>query len=67
MLHKKKARKSKGICFHCGNDERWKKKYRVPIASLMTQTFEGTVYVIESAFTVSSNSWIFDSGASQHI
>ncbi|KAM1027856.1 hypothetical protein ACFX2A_041565 [Malus domestica] len=27
-LHKKKARKSKGTCFHCGKDERWKKKYR---------------------------------------
>ncbi|KAM1450369.1 hypothetical protein ACFX2I_037618 [Malus domestica] len=66
-LHKKKARKSKGTCFHCGNDERWKKKYRVPIASLMTRTFEGTISVIKSAFTMSSNSWIFDSGTSQHI
>ncbi|KAM1185752.1 hypothetical protein ACFX2G_015332 [Malus domestica] len=27
-LHKKKAKKSKGTCFHCGKDERWKKKYR---------------------------------------
>ncbi|KAM2854080.1 hypothetical protein FF1_024586 [Malus domestica] len=27
-LHKKKARKSKGTCFHCGKDERWKKKYK---------------------------------------
>ncbi|KAM1230411.1 hypothetical protein ACFX2G_041469 [Malus domestica] len=27
-LHKKKAIKSKGTCFHCGKDERWKKKYR---------------------------------------
>ncbi|KAM1833298.1 hypothetical protein ACFX13_023134 [Malus domestica] len=27
-LHKKKARKSKGTYFHCGKDERWKKKYR---------------------------------------
>ncbi|KAM2757281.1 hypothetical protein PS2_019052 [Malus domestica] len=27
-LHKKKAKKSKRTCFHCGNDERWKKKYR---------------------------------------
>ncbi|KAM1143479.1 hypothetical protein EV1_032051 [Malus domestica] len=27
-LHKKKARKSKGTCFHCGKDESWKKKYR---------------------------------------
>ncbi|KAM2442151.1 hypothetical protein PS1_023292 [Malus domestica] len=27
-LHKKKARKSKGTCFHYGKDERWKKKYR---------------------------------------
>ncbi|KAM2242325.1 hypothetical protein ACFX1S_009299 [Malus domestica] len=53
--------------FHCGNDERWKKKYRVRIANLMTRTLEGTISVIESAFTVSSNSWIFDSGASQHI
>ncbi|KAM2227548.1 hypothetical protein ACFXTI_014343 [Malus domestica] len=26
-LHKKE-RKSKETCFHCGNDERWKKKYR---------------------------------------
>ncbi|KAM2549652.1 hypothetical protein TB1_013993 [Malus domestica] len=67
MLHKKKAKKSKGTCFHCGNDERWKKKYRMRIASLMTRTFEETISVIESAFTVSSNSWIFDSGASQHI
>ncbi|KAM1726180.1 hypothetical protein ACFX12_016980 [Malus domestica] len=25
-LHKKKA--NKGTCFHCGKDERWKKKYR---------------------------------------
>ncbi|KAM1381427.1 hypothetical protein ACFX2I_023028 [Malus domestica] len=66
-LHKKKAKKSKGTCFHCGNDERWKKKYRVRIASLMTRTFEEIISVIESAFTVSSNSWIFDSGASQHI
>ena len=66
-LRKKKARKSKGTCFHCGKDERWKKKYGVRIASLMTRTFEGTISVIESAFTVSSNSWIFDSGASQHI
>ncbi|KAM1068036.1 hypothetical protein ACFX1Q_000055 [Malus domestica] len=24
----KKAKKSKGTCFHCGKDERWKKKYR---------------------------------------
>ncbi|CAN6573251.1 unnamed protein product [Malus baccata var. baccata] len=66
-LHKKKARKSKGTCFRCGNDERWKKKYRVRITSLMTRTFEGTISVIESAFTMSSNSWIFDLGASQHI
>ncbi|KAM2616711.1 hypothetical protein TB1_033196 [Malus domestica] len=66
-LHKKKAKKSKGTCFHCGKDERWKKKYRVRIASLMTRTFEETISVIESAFTVSSSSWIFDSGASQHI
>ncbi|KAM2609018.1 hypothetical protein EV2_039042 [Malus domestica] len=35
-LHKKKAIKSKVTCFHCGKDERWKKKYRVRIASLMT-------------------------------
>ncbi|KAM2886781.1 hypothetical protein COP2_013824 [Malus domestica] len=28
MLHKKKAIKSKGTCFHCGKDECWKKKYR---------------------------------------
>ncbi|KAM1790696.1 hypothetical protein ACFX12_034734 [Malus domestica] len=55
-LHKKKAIKSKGTCFHCGKDERWKKKYRVRIASLMTRTFEETISVIESAFTVSSNS-----------
>ncbi|KAM2294922.1 hypothetical protein ACFX1S_034778 [Malus domestica] len=27
-LHKKKTIKSKGTCFHCGKDERWKKKYR---------------------------------------
>ncbi|KAM2519435.1 hypothetical protein TB1_000069 [Malus domestica] len=27
-LHKKKAKKSKGTCFHCGKDERWKKTYR---------------------------------------
>ncbi|KAM2137826.1 hypothetical protein ACFX1Q_009954 [Malus domestica] len=27
-LHKKKARKSKGTCFYCGKDERWKKKYK---------------------------------------
>ncbi|KAM2008534.1 hypothetical protein ACFX16_003413 [Malus domestica] len=27
-LNKKKAKKSKGTCFHCGKDERWKKKYR---------------------------------------
>ncbi|KAM2234893.1 hypothetical protein ACFXTI_013101 [Malus domestica] len=27
-LHKKKAKKSKGTCFHCGKDECWKKKYR---------------------------------------
>ncbi|KAM2646848.1 hypothetical protein TB1_000159 [Malus domestica] len=27
-LHKKKAIKSKGTCFHCGKDEHWKKKYR---------------------------------------
>ncbi|KAM1100035.1 hypothetical protein ACFX2B_006478 [Malus domestica] len=66
-LHKKKAKKSKGTCFHCGNDERWKKKYRVRIANLMTRTFEETISVIESSFTVSSSSWIFDSGASQHI
>ncbi|CAN6552325.1 unnamed protein product [Malus baccata var. baccata] len=66
-LYKKKAKKSKGTCFHCGKDERWKKKYRVRIASLMTRTFEEIISVIESAFTVSSNSWIFDSGASQHI
>ncbi|KAM2474368.1 hypothetical protein PS1_007078 [Malus domestica] len=66
-LHKKKAKKSKGTCFHCGNDERWKKKYMVRIASLMTRTFEETISVVESDFTVSSNSWIFDSGASQHI
>ena len=66
-LHKKKARKSIGTCFHCGKDERWKKKYRVHIASLMTRTSEGTISIIESAFTVSSNSWIFDLGASQHI
>ncbi|KAM1860923.1 hypothetical protein ACFX13_013031 [Malus domestica] len=66
-LHKKKAKKSKGTCFHCGKDERWKKKYRVRIASLMTRTFEETISVIESAFTVNSNSWIFDSSASQHI
>ncbi|KAM2101643.1 hypothetical protein ACFX1T_000002 [Malus domestica] len=33
----------------------------------MTRTFEGTISIIESAFTMSSNSWIFDSGASQHI
>ncbi|KAM1321329.1 hypothetical protein PS2_014022 [Malus domestica] len=66
-LHKKKAKKSKGTCFHCGKDERWKKKYRVRIASLMTRTFEETISVIESSFTVGSNSWIFDSGASQHI
>ncbi|KAM1538319.1 hypothetical protein ACFX10_003244 [Malus domestica] len=65
-LHKKKSKKSKGTCFHCGKDERWKKKYR-RIASLMTRTFEETISVIESAFTVSSNSWIFDSGTSQHI
>ncbi|KAM1603271.1 hypothetical protein ACFX1Z_029893 [Malus domestica] len=64
-LHKKKA--NKGTCFHCGKDERWKKKYRVRIASLMTKTFEETISVIESALTVSSSSWIFDSGASQHI
>ena len=37
------------------------------IASLMTRTFKGTISVIESAFTVRSNSWIFDSGTSQHI
>ncbi|KAM1563347.1 hypothetical protein ACFX10_037775 [Malus domestica] len=67
MLRKKKAIKSEGICFHCGKDERWKNKYRVRIASLMTRTFEGAISVIESAFTVSSNSCIFDSGASQHI
>ncbi|KAM1807162.1 hypothetical protein ACFX11_030214 [Malus domestica] len=66
-LHKKKARKSKGTCFHCGKDECWKKKYRVRIASLMTRIFERTISVIESAFTMNSNSWIFDSGASQHI
>ncbi|CAN6566755.1 unnamed protein product [Malus baccata var. baccata] len=66
-LHKKKAIKSKGTCFHCGKDERWKKKYMVRITSLMTRTLEGTISVIESAFRVSSNSWIFDSGASQHI
>ncbi|KAM1329354.1 hypothetical protein ACFX2F_013533 [Malus domestica] len=66
-LHKKKAKKSKGTCFHCGKDERWKKKYRVRIASLMTRTFEETISIIESSFTVSSSSWIFDSGASQHI
>ncbi|KAM2501709.1 hypothetical protein ACFX1W_032357 [Malus domestica] len=46
-LHKKKARKSRGTCFICGKDERWKKKYRVRIASLMTRTFEGTISVIE--------------------
>ena len=66
-LHKKNARKSKGTCFHCGKDERWKKKYGVRIVNLMTRTFEGTISVIKSAFTVNSNSWIFDSGASQHI
>ncbi|KAM1050580.1 hypothetical protein ACFX13_033042 [Malus domestica] len=27
-LHKKKAKKYKGTCFHCGKDECWKKKYR---------------------------------------
>ncbi|KAM1936775.1 hypothetical protein FF1_014538 [Malus domestica] len=27
-LHKKKAIKTKGTCFHYGKDERWKKKYR---------------------------------------
>ncbi|KAM2728531.1 hypothetical protein EV1_000013 [Malus domestica] len=32
-LHKKKAKKSKGTCFHCGNDERWKKKYRGLVGS----------------------------------
>ena len=64
---KKKAIKSKGTCFHCGKDERWKKKYRGRIASLMTRTFEETISVIESAFTVSSNSWIFDLGTSQYI
>ncbi|KAM2750779.1 hypothetical protein EV2_000013 [Malus domestica] len=33
----------------------------------MTRTFEETIYVKESAFTVSFNFWIFDLGASQHI
>ncbi|KAM1543858.1 hypothetical protein ACFX1Z_013474 [Malus domestica] len=65
-LHKKKAIKSKGTCFHCGKDERWKKKYRVRIASLMTRTFDGTISVIQSAFTMSSISWIFYSRVSQH-
>ncbi|KAM1185221.1 hypothetical protein ACFX2G_014849 [Malus domestica] len=55
-LHKKKAIKTKGTCFHYGKDERWKKKYRVRIASLMTRTLEGTISVIESAFIVNSNS-----------
>ncbi|KAM1546338.1 hypothetical protein ACFX10_046560 [Malus domestica] len=32
-LHKKKAKKSKGTCFHCGKDERWKKKYRGLVGS----------------------------------
>ncbi|KAM1644664.1 hypothetical protein EV1_006204 [Malus domestica] len=30
-LHKKKA--NKGTCFHCGKDERWKKKYRRLVGS----------------------------------
>ncbi|KAM1074315.1 hypothetical protein ACFX2B_019087 [Malus domestica] len=32
-LHKKKAKKYKGTCFHCGKDERWKKKYRGLVGS----------------------------------
>ncbi|KAM2724743.1 hypothetical protein EV1_027531 [Malus domestica] len=32
-LHKKKAKKSKGTCFHYGKDERWKKKYRGLVGS----------------------------------
>ncbi|KAM2657928.1 hypothetical protein EV1_013243 [Malus domestica] len=32
-LHKKKAIKSKGTCFHRGKDECWKKKYRGLIGS----------------------------------
>ncbi|KAM1420957.1 hypothetical protein ACFX2I_003270 [Malus domestica] len=33
MLHKKKAKKTKGTCIHCGKDERWKKKYRGLVGS----------------------------------
>ncbi|KAM1409238.1 hypothetical protein ACFX2I_009652 [Malus domestica] len=44
-LHKKKAKKSKGTCFHCGKDERWKKKYRGLVGSKSLRNNEMVVRV----------------------
>ncbi|KAM1192904.1 hypothetical protein ACFX10_013253 [Malus domestica] len=45
-LHEKKAKKSKGTCFHCGKDERWKKKYRGLAGSKSLRNGEMVVRVV---------------------
>ncbi|XP_073152236.1 uncharacterized protein [Henckelia pumila] len=58
--------KTKGKCFHCGEKSHWKRNCQGYLAS--KQQGGGELSFIESCLVVdSTNTWIVDSGATNHI
>ncbi|KAJ8472265.1 hypothetical protein OPV22_026608 [Ensete ventricosum] len=67
---KRDPAKDKGQCFHCGQDEHWKRNYKDYLVDKVTQKLREALGIFMIRLHLSDfydNTWVLDTGSAYHI